>query len=79
MNEDSSAMVAVTDIPQDRMLTFNYLTTEWNVCFPFACLCGEEKCYRVIKGFKNHEKAVQEEIYNLGHCSGYVRSLYSAQ
>jgi len=59
MNEDSSAMVAVKDIPQDTMLTFNYLTTEWNVCFPFSCLCGEEKCYRVIKGFKNHDKAVQ--------------------
>lgn len=77
MNEDSSAMVAVGYIPKNRLLTFNYLTTEWNVCFPFTCLCGEEKCYRVIRGFKNHPKPVQEEIYQTGHCSQYVKAMYS--
>nr|BAK01866.1 predicted protein [Hordeum vulgare subsp. vulgare] len=76
MNEDDTAMIAVINIPRDRLLTFNYLTTEPDVCFPFACLCGEEKCYRVIRGFKNHSKAVQEEIYQLGDCSRYVKSLY---
>lgn len=72
INEDSTAMIASAPIPKDRMLSFNYLTTEWDVCFPFTCLCGEAKCHRLVKGFKEMPKQSQEEIHSIGHCSQYV-------
>lgn len=76
LKEDNSGMVAVRPIARGEMLTFNYLTTEWNVIFPFSCLCGEPGCFRTIKGFKNMSKDEQQEIYKAGNCSAYVKSMY---
>lgn len=77
INEDSTAMIAASPISKDKMLSFNYLTTEWDVCFPFTCLCGETKCHRLVKGFKEMPKQSQEEIHSIGHCSQYVNEQFS--
>jgi len=33
-------------------LTFNYLTTEWDMANKFRCVCGSAACLHEIKGFR---------------------------
>ncbi len=39
-------------IEREEELTFNYLTTEWDLANKFNCECGSLKCHGEIKGFK---------------------------
>jgi hypothetical protein len=39
-------------INQDEEITFNYLTSEWQLTFPFDCQCGHLNCLNQIQGFK---------------------------
>jgi hypothetical protein len=32
--------------------TFNYLTTEYEMAAPFACHCGADNCFGLIRGYK---------------------------
>lgn len=43
---------ALHNIKKEEEITFNYLTTEWDMANKFECYCGAEKCFRQIKGFK---------------------------
>lgn len=43
---------AARDIVAGEELTFFYPSTEWNMSTPFACLCGEHNCLRLIAGAK---------------------------
>jgi hypothetical protein len=49
------AFIALKDIKKDDELTFNYLTTEYDLkgqkC-DFLCFCGNKNCFKHIKGFK---------------------------
>jgi hypothetical protein len=43
---------ALRPIKKGEELTFNYLTTEWDLANKFDCECGSENCYGQIRGFK---------------------------
>lgn len=43
---------ALRPIKKGEELTFNYLTTEWDLANKFDCKCGSQSCYGQIKGFK---------------------------
>ena len=43
---------ALRPIKKGEELTFNYLTTEWELANKFNCKCDSQKCYGKIKGFK---------------------------
>ncbi len=47
--------VAIKDILKNDEITFNYLTTEWDMKkwgTDFKCVCGSKNCFGHIKGFK---------------------------
>lgn len=46
------AMVAVAAIQPGEEITFNYLTTEWQMAEPFRCGCGAPHCPGTIAGFR---------------------------
>ena len=50
--EDCIALVAIQRIEPGEKLTFNYLTTEWDMAEPFDCDCGSNKCFKHIAGFR---------------------------
>jgi hypothetical protein len=50
----SNQFLTARDIQVGEMVTFNYLTTEYEVNSPFQCICGSNKCYNRIKGFRYH-------------------------
>lgn len=43
---------ALRDIKQGEELTFNYLTTEYDMAEKFQCRCGSKNCLFEIRGFK---------------------------
>lgn len=43
---------AMRDIEDGEEITFDYLTTEYELSNPFKCECGSENCRGQIKGFK---------------------------
>ena len=43
-------IVASREILPDEELTFNYLTTEWDMAAPFPCRCGAAHCPGTIRG-----------------------------
>eukprot|EP01027_Heterolobosea_sp_BB2_P021600 GEZU01031135.1.p2 GENE.GEZU01031135.1~~GEZU01031135.1.p2 ORF type:complete len:168 (+),score=43.96 GEZU01031135.1:69-572(+) len=46
-------VVALKDIEPGEELTFNYLSTEYDMASPFDCLCKSPKCFGTIRGFKH--------------------------
>jgi SET domain-containing protein len=47
--------IALKNIKKNEEITFNYLTTEWDMKrwgTDFECLCNSKKCFKHIKGFK---------------------------
>ncbi len=46
------ALIALRKIKASEELTFNYLTTEWEMASPFDCMCGAESCKGLIRGYK---------------------------
>ncbi len=53
-------LVSVRRIDAGEKLTFNYLTTEWDMAEPFECKCGSANCFQHIAGFK-HLPATQRQ------------------
>ncbi|KAG8348274.1 SET domain [Trypanosoma vivax] len=43
---------AVRDVAALEALTFNYVTTEWDLHDPFQCVCSSMNCLHNIRGFK---------------------------
>ena len=43
---------AIHDVIAGEELTFNYLTTEWDMANKFLCDCGSATCVHEIKGFR---------------------------
>ena len=55
-------------------LTFNYLTTEWDMAAPFACQCGALHCYGRVAGFKYLTPA--QQVLLAPQCSPILRRLW---
>ena len=53
---------ALRPIKKGEELTFNYLTTEWDMANKFDCSCGSNNCYGKIKGFKYLTLNQQKEL-----------------
>ena len=44
--------VALRPIAAGELVTFHYLTTEWEMAEPFACRCGAPGCLGTLRGFR---------------------------
>lgn len=46
------SLCALCAIPQGMEVTFNYLTTEWDMANKFTCQCEASHCVGFVRGFK---------------------------
>ena len=55
IHEDTNGfdVVATRDIGVDELISFNYLSTEYDMSAPFTCLCGDARCFGEIRGYKH--------------------------
>lgn len=64
-SNSSMSCFALRDISKDEVISFNYLTTEWDMAEPFRCSCGNgEKCFGLIKGFRHLRKEQQLQLWS---------------
>ena len=59
---DELAVRAAREIKEGEELTFNYLTSEWDMKDKFKCSCGSKKCYGEINGFKHLTDEQKNEL-----------------
>jgi D-alanine-D-alanine ligase len=69
-------LVTTRTIQCQEELTFNYLTTEWDMVAPFACQCSALHCYGCVAGFK-YLTPVQQVLL-APRCSPLLRRLWHA-
>lgn len=59
---DPPRLISSQYIEKGDQITFNYLTTEWELAEPFKCRCNSNNCFEKIKGFKYLENEDREKI-----------------
>lgn len=52
INLQDLTLRALKNIKKNEELTFNYLTTEWDLANKFKCECNSKYCFKNIKGLK---------------------------
>ena len=70
-------LVARRQIHSGEELTWNYLTTEWELQSPFDCNCGAPSCVRRVRGFRYLTSLERYEIAGL--LSPFLRSRVNAE
>lgn len=59
---ESGDFVARHAIQPGDQLTFNYLTTEWEMAEAFDCACGDDECVGRVAGFRHLSEADRERL-----------------
>jgi SET domain-containing protein len=54
--------VAVRPLAPGDEVTFNYLTSEWDMAEAFTCRCGADRCFGNIRGFRHLSRAQQDSL-----------------
>lgn len=68
---DRLCLVALRPISPGEEITFNYLTTEWELAAPFECRCGATQCMGTLRGFKQLAPAERRALEP--HLSPFLR------
>ncbi|CAJ1012380.1 putative SET domain containing protein [Leishmania naiffi] len=66
---------ALRNIAADELISFNYLTTEWDMSEPFTCACGSSNCYGRIAGFRHVKREGQLSLWS--KATRAVQSLFA--
>ncbi len=64
---------ALRNISEGEKITFNYLTTEWELFNKFDCNCGSKFCFGYIRGFRYLTREQQSKLRPL--LSPYLRNI----
>lgn len=62
LDAERLCFVAIRPIEPGEQLTFNYLTSEWDMAEAFHCSCGAAGCFGKIRGFRWLSPAQQEAL-----------------
>lgn len=62
LDTERLCFVAARDIAPGEDVTFNYLTSEWDMVAPFDCKCGAARCFGQIRGFKHLSQDEQARL-----------------
>jgi SET domain-containing protein len=73
IDEMTSNIVTLRAIVAGEELSFNYLTTEFDMASPFLCKCGSSQCYSYISGFSNLAKHEKERLIQMLPIATYLR------
>ena len=62
---ESLTFVALQPIKEGDEITFNYLSTEWDMAVPFECKCGSKLCKGKISGFKHLSEREKQDLSDI--------------
>ncbi|KNC81083.1 hypothetical protein SARC_06586 [Sphaeroforma arctica JP610] len=78
-HNDTLDFVTLQPIKKGEALTFNYVTSEWDMATPFDCTCGAPGCVGHVAGFKHLKPKQQAALYRDGLLSPFVANKYDTQ
>ncbi len=55
-------LIAHRSIRVGEEITFNYLSTEWELATPFSCTCGAAQCAGEIRGFRHLDPTQRDHL-----------------
>lgn len=61
-NIEKKGLIALKDIEAGEEITYNYNTTEYDMCCPFTCNCRSNTCIKEIRGFKHLSVEQKKEL-----------------
>eukprot|EP01134_Creolimax_fragrantissima_P002387 CFRG2387T1 len=64
-HDDALDFVASQACKKGDSLTFNYVTSEWEMATPFDCACGKPGCIGSVRGFKHLEDQQKASLVSL--------------
>ena len=67
---------ALRTIAAEEEITFDYNTTEYDLCWPFQCCCGAIDCLRYIRGYKYLSAEHRQRLVSL--TADYLKSMRKA-
>jgi len=70
-------VIANRPIKKGEEVTFNYLSSEWEMASPFTCRCGSKNCMGTIKGFRQLSMDQKMQLADLA--LPYLRRLIPLQ
>ncbi len=70
-------MIAIKPIKKGEEVTFNYLSSEWDMAAPFACQCGADGCHKTIRGFQHLSQEHKMQLADLA--LPYLRRLIALE
>ncbi|HEY8376297.1 MAG TPA: SET domain-containing methyltransferase [Nannocystis sp.] len=65
LDAERLCFVAIRAIAPGEEVTFNYLTSEWDMAEAFDCRCGAEHCLSKIRGFRHLPPEEQDRLLPL--------------
>lgn len=77
VNLESVQVFAAKNLSLGEELTFNYLTTEYDMHEKFDCNCDSKICYKVIGGFKHLSSEAKLDLYP--KLTPYLRTMYEEE
>lgn len=77
LDAERLCFVAARDIAAGEEITFNYLTSEWDMAEAFECRCGGERCLSKIRGFRWLSPVERERL--APHLTPFLRALRGAR
>jgi SET domain-containing protein len=73
---EAKCVRALRDISEGEEITFNYLTTEYDMHAGFRCKCGSPLCYESIRGFRHLDREQQHALEP--HLTPYLRKMLTS-
>lgn len=62
LDAERLCFVAARPLAPGDEVTFNYLTSEWDMAEAFVCRCGADRCFGNIRGFRHLSRAEQDSL-----------------
>lgn len=62
LDAERLCFVAARALAPGDEVTFNYLTSEWDMAEAFTCRCGADRCFGNIRGYRHLSRADKERL-----------------
>jgi hypothetical protein len=75
----TASLIARRSIAAAERLTFDYVSTEWDMAAPFDCACGAASCRGRIAGFRYLTAEQKASLQSEGALAAHVQAAWDRE